>query len=122
MGRVAIVPNSIKRGIINQALLKLTPNSKVSNAFLKFWMESEAFQDALKEYSGGAAIQNVASVKILKEIKVPLPSVKEQESIVANLDAFRAETHRLASLSQRKLAALEELKKSLLHQAFSGIL
>ena len=31
-----------------------------------------------------------------------------------------AETQRLASLYQRKLAALEALKKSLLHQAFTG--
>ena len=31
-----------------------------------------------------------------------------------------AETQRLASLYERKLAALEALKKSLLHQAFTG--
>ena len=82
MGRVAIVPKGIKRGIINQALLKLTPSPKIMNIFLKSWMESEAFQDALKEYSGGAAIQNVASVKILKEIKVPLPSMSDQKRVV----------------------------------------
>jgi type I restriction enzyme S subunit len=86
MGRVAIVPKNVRRGIINQALLKLTPAANILNTFLQFWMESEAFQDAIKEYSGGAAIQNVASVKILKEIKVPLPSVQEQKRIVAILD------------------------------------
>jgi restriction endonuclease S subunit len=73
MGRIAIVPSKIKRGIINQALLKLTTSSKIFNVFLKLLMESENFQDALMEYSGGAAIQNVASVNILKEIKIPLP-------------------------------------------------
>lgn len=31
-----------------------------------------------------------------------------------------AETQRLAALYTRKLAALEALKKSLLHQAFTG--
>jgi type I restriction enzyme S subunit len=120
MGRVAIVPKGIKRGIINQALLKLTPTGKILNAFLKSWMGSEAFQDALKEYSGGAAIQNVASVKILKEIRVPLPSVKEQKRVVDELDALREETQRLESIYERKLAALEALKESLLNQAFSG--
>jgi type I restriction enzyme S subunit len=120
MGRVAIVPKDIKRGIINQALLKLTPTSKILNAFLKSWMESEAFQDALKEYSGGAAIQNVASVKILKEIKVPLPSLAEQKHVVGEFDNMREETQRLARLYERKLAALEALKNSLLHQAFTG--
>jgi type I restriction enzyme S subunit len=120
MGRVAIVPDGIKRGIINQALLKLTPSDRILNVFLKFWMESDAFQDALKEYSGGAAIQNVASVKVLKEIKVPLPSVEEQGRIVERLESVREETRRLESIYQQKLAALEALKKSLLHQAFTG--
>jgi len=122
MGRVAIVPKGIKRGIINQALLKLTPSAKISSTFLKSWMESEAFQDSLKEYSGGAAIQNVASVKILKEITIPLPSIQEQKRVVDKLEDLRAETQRLASLYQRKLTALEALKKSLLHQAFTGAL
>jgi type I restriction enzyme, S subunit len=122
MGRVAIVPKNIKRGVINQALLKLTPTAKILNTFLKAWMQSEAFQDALKEYSGGAAIQNVASVKVLKEIRIPLPSVNEQRRVVDELDALREETQRLESIYQQKLAALEELKKSLLQQAFSGAL
>jgi len=120
MGRVAIVPYGIKRGIINQALLKLTPTAKISNVFLKFWMRSEAFQDALKVYSGGAAIQNVASVKVLKELKIPLPSLAEQARVVENIESFSAETQRLETIYKRKLDALEELKKSLLHKAFEG--
>ena len=120
MGRVAIVPNGIKRGIINQALLKLTPTTIISNTFLKLWMESEAFQDALMEYSGGAAIQNVASVKVLKEIKIPLPSIAEQCRVVGSIESVSTETQRLESIYQRKLDALDELKKSLLHQAFNG--
>jgi type I restriction enzyme S subunit len=120
MGRVAIVPDSIKRGIINQALLKLTPGNRISNVFLKLWMESNAFQTALKEYSGGAAIQNVASVKVLKEIIVSLPSLAEQNRVVDELESLREEIQRLESIYQQKLSALDELKKSLLHQAFSG--
>lgn len=38
------------------------------------------------------------------------------------MDGLREETQRLESIYQRKLAALDELKKSLLHQAFSGAL
>lgn len=120
MGRVAIVPTGIKAGIINQALLKLTPGAKVLSRFLKFWMESEAFQDALKEYSGGAAIQNVASVKVLKEIKIPLPSITGQQKAIESIESLATETQRLESLYQQKHAALSALKKALLHQAFSG--
>ena len=120
MGRVAIVPEGIRQGIINQALLKLTPTVKVSGAFLKSWMESQVFQNALKEYAGGAAIQNVASVKILKEIKVFLPSIKEQKRIIEELEALHAETRRLESIYRKKITALDALKKSILHQAFTG--
>ena len=44
----------------------------------------------------------------------------EQARLVDQLEGMKAETQRLGSLYQRKLAALDELKKSLLHQAFSG--
>jgi type I restriction enzyme, S subunit len=120
MGRVAVVPCGIKRGIINQALLKLTPGPKVSGLFLKRWMDSAAFQESLRQYSGGAAIQNVASVKVLKEIRVHLPNRTRQEAINRELALVSEETERLASLYRQKLAALDALKKSVLHQAFSG--
>jgi type I restriction enzyme S subunit len=51
-----------------------------------------------------------------------LPSLPIQREIVRELDQLSAETDRLESLYQQKLAALDELKKSLLHQAFSGAL
>ncbi len=48
-------------------------------------------------------------------------SLSEQQTIVTKLDqSLSTETRRLESIYQRKLAALEALKKSLLHQAFSG--
>ena len=52
--------------------------------------------------------------------KFPFPSVTEQKLIVTKLNALSDETQRLESLYQQKLTALDDLKKSLLHQAFSG--
>ena len=49
-----------------------------------------------------------------------LPPLAEQKSIADNLDTMLEETQRLAFLYERKLAGLDELKKSLLHQAFTG--
>lgn len=48
------------------------------------------------------------------------PPVEKQAELAASLDALHEETQRLEALYQRKLAALDELKQSLLHQAFSG--
>ena len=86
MGKMAIVPENIKVGVINQALLKLTPSDKVDIKFLKYWLESESFQFVLNGNTHGAAIKNVASVSVLKEIEIPLPPLEEQKRIAAILD------------------------------------
>jgi type I restriction enzyme M protein len=60
MGRVSIVPENAPKGIINQALLKLTTHpEKLSNLFLKLWMDSDNFQKLLHSNVHGAAIVNV---------------------------------------------------------------
>ncbi len=48
------------------------------------------------------------------------PEVSNQSELIEMLDTLFDETQHLTSLYERKLAALEELKKSLLHQAFNG--
>ena len=43
IGKVAIIPEGAKEGIINQALLKLTPHKEIDAHFLKYLMESKYF-------------------------------------------------------------------------------
>ena len=56
----------------------------------------------------------------MREFKVPFPNFKEQQTIVQQLDALRAETQKLEAIYKKKLADLDELKKSVLQKAFSG--
>ena len=120
MGKVAIVPKRIEKGIINQALLKLSPKNKLHVEYLKIWMGSNDFQNQITKHSQGAAIKNVASVKILKEIELPIPQMTEQNQIVKKLDAIQTETKLLEKIYQQKIADVEELKKSILQRAFEG--
>jgi type I restriction enzyme S subunit len=50
----------------------------------------------------------------------PIPPRDYQDKVIAVIDEMHAETQHLTRLYERKLAALEELKKALLHQAFNG--
>lgn len=120
MGKIAIVPENIKKGIINQALLKLTPSKKISTVFLKLWMQSESFQESLKEYSGGAAIQNVASVAILKQIEIPLPPLPEQQRIVSILDEAFAAITKAKTNAEQNLKNSKELFESYLQGVFEN--
>jgi type I restriction enzyme, S subunit len=121
MGRVAVAPPGIQRGIINQALLKITPSKDVVPEFLKYWMSSSEFQANLTEQAGGVAIQNVAAVSVLKQIKVPLPSPAEQIRIVAILDeAFEGIATAKAN-AEKNLQNARELFDSFLGGAFERI-
>lgn len=82
MGKIAIVPETHRRGIINQALLKLTPKDAVLPMFVKLYLESSEIQKRYFTNQSGAAIQNVVSVKELKEIPFPNISIDEQRTIV----------------------------------------
>jgi len=90
--------------------------------------EKQALNDYLYHFYGacdwnstkGATISRLYNDN-LRRIVIAFPkSQQEQRRIVAQLDALSEETQRLAAIYSRKLAALEALKKSLLHQAFSG--
>ena len=58
----------------------------------------------------------------LKRVMIPVSSRGHQLKVVATIDSLSEETRRLESIYQRKFTALDDLKKSLLHQAFSGAL
>lgn len=84
--------------------------------FVEFYLGSIK----LDEYITGAA-QPKLNQKALNSIPIPIPpSFEAQARIVTSMESLQEETQRLESLYQQKLAALDELKKSLLHKAFSG--
>lgn len=84
--------------------------------YVEFYFESVK----LDEYITGAA-QPKLNQKSLTAIPIPIPeAIEEQAKIVSNIEGLQNETQRLTNIYERKLAALEDLKKSLLHQAFNG--
>ncbi len=78
-------------------------------------------QNQIREKTYGTALMQI-NIRDLRVISLSIPPLKEQKAIAANLDELQEETQRLARLYEQKLAALESLKKSLLHQAFTGAL
>lgn len=84
-----------------------------------YLISSEPVQNQIREKTYGAALMQI-NIRDLRNITLWFPMLKEQNVIAAKLDDLHEETQRLASFYERKLAALETLKKSLLHQAFSG--
>lgn len=105
---------------INQAvcLIRCEP-SLLYNFYLTYLLNSPVFKKVLHENEVNNARANL-SLGFFSQLAVPLPSISKQKEITAKLDELREETYRLKSIYKKKLLALDELKKSLLHQAFNG--
>ena len=105
----ACFPDSVIGIVVNEQI--------ADNEYVEFLLQS--FKTLLKEKGKGTARDNI-NLGTFENQKFPFPSLKQQRKIVATLNDLSAETQRLTSIYERKVAALEALKKSLLHQAFSG--
>jgi type I restriction enzyme S subunit len=90
----------------------------IHNPFLAWFFKSEAFREQIGV--GENTMINQITKYMLDAISVLLPSLTEQQQITRELQALYVVTQRLAKIYEQRQAALTELKKSLLHQAFSG--
>lgn len=99
----------------------IRPKPETQSAWLYYLLLSpQVFKQANDRATGAA--QKTVSLKVLRSLKVPRASLAKQRSAIAMLDVLAFETQRLESVYQQKLAALNDLKGSLLHQAFAGAL
>lgn len=116
-GMACIVDDERTFSIKNVGLVK--QNASINPQFLLYYLKSPQAANYVQSASKGGA-QEFVGLTELRKWPVPVPSLERQNSLVEQFQSVRKETQRLAALYRRKFAALEALKKSLLHQAFTG--
>ncbi len=108
-------------GAYNVALMKAVPDeSKISRDFLFYFLKHSTILEYIIYHSERAAGQIGVTKETLEPYPIALPSHTEQERVVTIIRKLESETQHLESIYKRKLDALKALKKSLLHQAFTG--
>lgn len=121
LGSPILAPESNKF-LHNQRLGLVTkkPGVPWTNEFFFHVFNTQHVRKAIHASASGVKVRHTSPTKI-GEVVVAFPtSLAEQKRIVTTLASLTEETQRLARLYEQKLAALEALKKSLLHQAFTG--
>ncbi|MEA5109924.1 hypothetical protein SDC9_21017 [bioreactor metagenome] len=89
--------------------------------FLFYFLSRESLRKEGKKYMSGAVGHKRVSKDWIENYIFSFPKSKEeQQAIIHQLDALRAETQKLEAVYQQKLLNLEELKKSVLQKAFAG--
>ena len=116
-GMACMVDDERTFSIKNVGLVK--QNRSVNQQFLLYFLKSPQAASFVQSASKGGA-QEFVGLTELRRFPVPLPPLERQNTLAEQFQSIREETQRLATLYERKLAALAALKKSLLHQAFTG--
>ena len=122
VGHVAIASGISEPTIYPDLIMRMNPApERVMTEFLYYQMRSPTLR---KEITGRAHGANPTMKKVsngaVRTLPIRLPSISTQRAIATTLNALSGEADCLESIYQRKLTALDELKRSLLHQAFSG--
>jgi len=107
---------STERICIGRGLAAIRASSSIDKEFLfNFLLKHEN-----EIVSNIGAVFNSISKTQIEDIPIHFPPLPTQQAIVAKLDALSSETKKLEAIYQKKLADLEELKKSILQKAFNG--
>jgi type I restriction enzyme S subunit len=121
LGRCAVVTSDEAGYLCGTGSFFLRLSEKMEGRFFVALFSSRQFRERLEGSAVGTTM-NSLNHTILKELPIPVPPVAEQRSIMVTADKMMHAVERLEAIYQRKLASLDALKQSLLHQAFTGAL
>lgn len=108
------------KGLCSADIYPLSPkNGVLDRNYLFHMLLSPQFTDYANAGSARAGMPKVNRGHLFS-YRCFFPPIELQIEFAASLDALHEETQCLESLYQRKIASLDELKESLLQQAFSG--
>ncbi len=121
LGSSLLVPES-KRFLHNQRLGRIIPRAGVAwhNDFFFHVFNLRRVRDEIHASASGVKVRHTSPSKI-GAVRVAYPGrIEGQRKIASMLFDLSEECERLVTVFERKLVALDKLKKSLLHRAFSG--
>jgi type I restriction enzyme S subunit len=118
VGPVAILRTEEQKVILGTSLTYYRCNPKhILPEYLAYYMRSFGFKSQYLQVMRQSTRNQVPITK-QREFWHTIPPLEEQKRIIDALDGLLENSPRLSSVYERKLAALEALKRSLLHQAF----
>ena len=106
--------------LLNQRIAAIRFKKDYLPEFFLYFSWTNIFKDQYFANETGTVGQGNVGIGAITDSQVPSIPLKEQQTIVRQLDALRAEAQKLEAVYQKKLYDLEELKKSVLRKAFAG--
>lgn len=109
IGKIFKIPKQYKRGIINQALLKISIDQTKCNLnyFYKYF-EWDKFQDSIIDNTQGGAMKNLVGMDIFRKTVILMPrDITEQKAIAQIISAMDEEIESL-KIEKEKMIQIKE--------------
>ena len=119
IGKVAIVTDELNGSNLNSQIAWLRCKERISSEYLYFFLQSAQMRLHYLQNQSGAALQQF-TIRMLKDVIIYFPDLLHQQEIVKKLRSLLSEKRSLEDSYRLKLAALSNLKQSVLRCAFSG--
>lgn len=117
LGKLALVPENSKKGIINQALLKVTIDEKIMRKdFFIFHFSHRNFRLKYFDANRGAGIPNFPPMSEFKKFPFLLPPIELQNQFAEKIALIEKQKE----LAKQELKESEDLFNCLLQKAFKG--
>ena len=115
------IPETNYNLLLNQRIAKIIiiDEMRFIKDYILYFLLSRVFLDRLYETANWTRQANLSTETMRGLVFLFPKSLPEQSRIVAHLDAVRAETESLERLYREKFASLDELRRSVLQEAFS---
>ncbi len=120
IGRVAPITEREVGWLISGQMLRLrTDNPQLDANYLILALSSDVITRYLKLHSLGSTRESI-NTEILRECMLPVPSLFEQQAIVAYLDIRTDQINRIVEKFDNQIERLKELRKALINDVVTG--
>lgn len=120
IGKVLVLSDNCKEGIINPRLIKISlDQEKMLPTFFKYYFESDYFRSLYKEKAHGATM-DVLNMGMIKELPFKWCPIDEQKEVISEIEARMTICDNIEKTVDTSLQQSEAMRQSILKKAFEG--
>jgi len=119
IGKMRFVPPELNGANLTQGTARIAPNARSIGRYLFWALRSRKVGETIRESTKGSTFKEITLGR-LRTIPIPLPPIREQETIVTELDELQRRVDCANHLQAEVSVELDALLPSILDKAFRG--
>lgn len=121
IGKTCIVPKGAEKGVLHPCLMRIqADNSKILNKYLEILIEDSGFLKEQLNLESNATTIEVIYSETMKNVRIPLPPLNEQQQIAEYMDKETSKIDNLIEKVTQQISNLKEYRQALISNAVTG--